>query len=740
MSGFKRRLLVFGCLLATIALLTVLLGGPPSALADMPSTAPMTQHAITARGAVTDDKNRQPLAVGAETVTTTLSHSVEVVGQIGGRPTAVAVQGHHAYLTSGPRLVILDVSDPARPLVIGRSPLLPRNIAHLAVSGTYAYVTDQVTLWVVDVANPALPAVVGSYATAGPITSVALAGSHAYLTEAERGLSIINIADPTHPVLVAQYDTPLYAEEVVVRDGYAYVADRSSFLVMNVANPAAPLLVSSLQGFWSVQVALAGDYAYLVNGSSPTYLQVVNIANPASPARVGSYESQQIVRDLAVVNTTVYLVGWYWSLRVVDAATPTAPVEVGVYDTPTSGASGSAGVAAVGDHVYIASGGLHIVNISTPATPREVGVYNTTSEASDVAVWPRPDLAGRLYAYVADRLGGLDIIDVTNPISLTEAGFYEQGGLGATTLDALSVAVSDTYAAVAGGDSGAYIFDVTNPQSPTLTSRLQTPPTTGDVAVAGEYAYFGTNYYSGHGLVGGSLEIVDVSPPANPTRVGSLDTGPAHAVAVAGDWVYLAGKAIDVSNPALPWAAGPAPVGGFDMSVAGDYLYVVDGELQINTIITPSQPVPVGALAVPDSISGVAVSGTLAYLANGSRGLRVIDVTNPALPVEVGFYKTPGAVESVAVFGDKVYVAAQDGGLWILRFTGRCYDFVGPSSIGVEDLLALANRWLLNTAQGDPDNNPATPNYEARFDLDRDGTIEVSDLLTLTAQWGRVCD
>ena len=67
---------------------------------------------------------------------------MELVGQIGGRTYAVAVQDNYAYIGVGPRLFILDVSDKARPVVIGRTGVLPGVVIDVAVSGSYAYVAD----------------------------------------------------------------------------------------------------------------------------------------------------------------------------------------------------------------------------------------------------------------------------------------------------------------------------------------------------------------------------------------------------------------------------------------------------------------------------------------------------------------------------------------------------------------------------------------------------------------------
>jgi hypothetical protein len=98
------------------------------------------------------------------------------------------------------------------------------------------------------------------------------------------------------------------------------------------------------------------------------------------------------------------------------------------------------------------------------------------------------------------------------------------------------------------------------------------------VAVQGQYAYVA--------LGEGGLVIVDVSDPANPVRVGGVDTsGSAYGVTVSGNYAYVADgdaglQMIDVSNP-----ANPLRVGGYDtgwlaegLAVVGNIIYVANGE------------------------------------------------------------------------------------------------------------------------------------------------------------------
>lgn len=57
----------------------------------------------------------------------------------------------------------------------------------------------------------------------------------------------------------------------------------------------------------------------------------------------------------------------------------------------------------------------------------------------------------------------------------------------------------------------------------------------------------------------------------------------------------------------------------------------------------------------------------------------------------------------------------------------------------MDDFQAVAIRWRLTAANPDPDGDPTTPNYEARFDLDGDGNIDIVDIMLVAAQWGERC-
>ena len=155
------------------------------------------------------------------------------------------------------------------------------------------------------------------------------------------------------------------------------------------------------------------------------------------------------------------------------------------------------------------------------------------------------------------------------------------------------------------------------------------------VAVSGNYAYV-ADWDAG-------LQVIDVSDPANPQRVGRCDAWYARGVAVSGNYAYVAGDwaglhVIDVRNP-----ANPRRVGGYDtpgvawgVAVSGSYAYVadVDWGLQILRLSVPG--------ALPPTIAGVRA---------GQRpGTQLVDITydladadSPTLTVSIAVSTNGGA-------------------------------------------------------------------------------------------------
>ncbi|MDD1434703.1 cadherin domain-containing protein, partial [Dolichospermum sp. ST_sed6] len=101
------------------------------------------------------------------------------------------------------------------------------------------------------------------------------------------------------------------------------------------------------------------------------------------------------------------------------------------------------------------------------------------------------------YAYVADEGSGLQIIDISNPLTPTRKGNYNTSGT------AIGVQVVGNYAYVTDGSMGLQIIDISNPTTPTLKGNYDTSGDAWGVQVVGSYAYVADDR--------DGLKIIDVS-------------------------------------------------------------------------------------------------------------------------------------------------------------------------------------------------------------------------------------
>jgi hypothetical protein len=125
-------------------------------------------------------------------------------------------------------------------------------------------------------------------------------------------------------------------------------------------------------------------------------------------------------------------------------------------------------------------------------------------------------------------------------------------------------------------------------------------------------------------------------------------------------------RIIDVSNPSSPTEVGflDTPGWAYSVAVSGSVAYVADGDggLRVIDVSDPSNPVELGFYDTPGSPGDIVIEAGYAYVADGgSGGLRVFDISSPGSPFEVGYY-------DVASDGPVAYVGDEEGGLVILRY------------------------------------------------------------------------
>lgn len=591
----------------------------------------------------------------------------QIVGQVGGATQAVAVQGDYAYVGVGARLEVLQVSDTKSFHVVGNTSPFPYYVEEVVISGTLAYVAaGGAGLRVVDVSDPAHPTEVGAWDSLGYAEGVAVAGGTLYLADGPYGLRTVDVSDPTHPTEVGYVCDMNYAFDVVVGGEYAYIAaGGAGLLVADVSDPANPAEVAVLDTpGYAYGVAIANDAAFIADGWEGLY--IVSVADPANPLYVSTHKTPGWALDVAVADDLAYVADAFRGLQVADVSDPVRPERAGGEDVWGGLASH---VAVAGSIAYVADyyRGLRAIDVSDPTHPTLAGSFVPIGYADGVIV------AGD-YAYVAAGGYGLQVVDVADPAHPRELGGYD------TQSYATSVAVDGNYAHVVsyatafGRVAGLHIVDVSDPAHLTRVSYVEGQDSHRDIAVVNGIAYIADEW---------GLKTIDVSDPFHPAILGFIETWEGSdnppdvtiGVVVSGTLAYMAATAdhleiVDVSNPTSPTLIGAFDFGGpacYDVAVVGTRVYLACGEFHVVDISDAAHPVELGSLVMPSDLTGVVVSGSIAYVAAGDAGVAAVDVSDPYSPTLVGSFNTPGLARQVDVAGDYVYVADGINGLLVLE-------------------------------------------------------------------------
>ncbi|MCI0636000.1 MAG: hypothetical protein L0206_19105 [Actinobacteria bacterium] len=441
-------------------------------------------------------------------------------------------------------------------------------------------------------------------------------------------------------------------QDVEVRDGLAYAVTNplfgeSTLRVIDVSNPAFPIEIGSLVTDVGDEIELLGDHALVGDAGPP--VRVIDVSDPTSPVEVANFYAGGLVQDIDVQGSFAYVASATSGLFVIDLSNPVAPLEVASVTLPAEPFA----VEVVDGLALLAAFSLDqlrdelwVFDVSDPAHLIELArIAGGCCLAGDIQV-------SGTYAYFSTP-GALRVIDISDPASPVEIATRELTSGAGLFLDGSVLYVADA--------TRLQLIDVSNPAQPTEF---------------GEIGLFGSHVEVGGGLAFVGSRIVDVSRPAFPARIASLDTpGFASGIAVVDGVSYVADdgggfRAIDVSDPCSPVEIGvvATPSLARDVDVVDGLAWVADGYagLRVIDVLDPGTPVEIGAVDTPGFSWGVSVSGETAFIADGESGLRVIDVSDPQAPVEIGSLDGGYRTLDVEAVDGIAYLADESSGLRVI--------------------------------------------------------------------------
>jgi hypothetical protein len=290
---------------------------------------------------------------------------------------------------------------------------LGRPVHAVVVRDSYAWLANgEAGLTVLDVSNPSRPVQVGRYAAGGPVVALELVGNLALLAELTNGLELVNLDDPVHPWRVSGLPNLGNVQDVVVSGSNAFAAGSlSGIRVVDISNPLQPVLIGGLPnsaimgnpGTGKLQVF--GRYAFLASGSAG--VTVIDVTNPAHPVVANVIETPGEVRDVQVMDTWAFVADGSDGLRIINVGLPGPSAAIGGIDTP-----GQANDVFVMDGcAFVADGpaGIQMIDISNPQKPVWIGGAETAGDA--LQVW----VTGK-HVFVADGPKGLAIFILSEPV------------------------------------------------------------------------------------------------------------------------------------------------------------------------------------------------------------------------------------------------------------------------------------------------------------------------------------
>ncbi len=280
----------------------------------------------------------------------------------------------------------------------------------------------------------------------------------------------------------------------------------------------------------------------------------------SAPELLGSYPTANQTLSVAVWGSRAYATHTNAGLIMLDLADPTNPTQIAAIPLPNPSA-----VAVLGDDVYVGD---------------PTGLFHIDAATASVA-GSIPGPGGRAVGAVALANGLVYYTDNDNGDTCDACGLHiidpelsvEQGAL-ALGEDPRGLAVEGDYAFVADGLGGLVVVDVGNALAPAIVNQAPVDGWASGISISDGRVF----------VAHGSVTMFDVSVPAMPAELATFAGTTVFATSIAGNWLWLTDqdpglRVIDVGDPAAPvelgaladFTAGAGVATNDDLAIVGSY-------------------------------------------------------------------------------------------------------------------------------------------------------------------------
>jgi len=545
--------------------------------------------------------------------------------------TTIIEQGR-LYVADGSGISVFDLTDPLHPALLGKATVSASTA--LRMVGTIAFAASSSNVKIVDLTDPVAPVEIGKFTLNGSgdqIRDLAVAGSNLFLNTGKRFL-IVDIANPAAPQLLSERTLfskdGTFASPIAVMGSAAYVGDELGIHVFNIADATNPSDVKTLSEFakggavpnyspnWVGAIRAAGNRLYVAGGAEGILtLDISNQLDPKVLSRIalpGNSGANQIVENAG----KLFVAGGLEGVFLVQ------PERVDDSVLARTALPGAVSLDVKGTTLVVASGSAKVVEGKLVSTSivQTLDIANAdaptfTGTAHDAgAVTNRLRVAGN-FAYLSGPEGA-------KRMDIETSNFFDVSGI-----QAVYSAMSCTTTQCVFAD-----YDIN-----TQTAKLQR---------LSKQLPDGTFQDS-------DFTIIDVDPPFNaPSAVLSDDNFAIVSTLTSSFIADLSKKPlqlISVGNRSADSLAKNAT--NVVSTNAGWGTFSVDGISPEKTLTSLSETGLAGF-----SPQNVAMEGNIVYLLDRRRGVMAFDIVDPKHPQFIGQIRTSGA-NDIKLLNDRVVVA-----------------------------------------------------------------------------------
>jgi len=261
----------------------------------------------------------------------------------------------------------------------------------------------------------------------------------------------------------------LYSTIVLLGIGYGMSANAAS---MNITN-SVPITSSTLYRMVHHTIA-EEDYLLVAAGEDGLFIYQVS-ENGVESTPVSTIDTAGTAMDVVAHGNYVYVADKYSGtlfnrsghVLIYDISHPTNPTLAFDYSIPFADIE-AVELSEDGTTLYVADKltGLYIVNVTTPTSPVDSGTYPEGSSTVDMAI--SGTRLFTLQTFDEAQYAAIQVIDVTNSTDIPVLG------QGSADYSANEMTLDDNILYLSNGSVGLSIYDYTTPANPTLLGTLAT--------------------------------------------------------------------------------------------------------------------------------------------------------------------------------------------------------------------------------------------------------------------------